>query len=938
MIKTICITSILFFAHVAAICIPLKSQPLQSMLDVKILPTGIIEFSSEDGKTKTTFRPEFTILYRADDPGLGQNRYTKIAYTLPYWNSLDGRDKQNRDYYKSAEVISIKANKLIKNGDIFTLVFPEHPLFSLEVDISVPAGAFPEVTLRFSPKKEGYFSAGYTGAMNIHPDKLDELWQPYIWQELRFPDQCYLTVDNASPLPATTITYQGVTSGVVVNPSGIPYKMPDFSRLKYGLMVRNQKGEAQPQLFSPVLGTADSKMNSGDQYTFSFNVFSIYGKWIDAYKHLAYNMFGFGDYRRNATCSLNETIENMVQFAMNDFYSGWNEELKAFDYTTDVKHTVKLVSALHPLSLAVITDNEEIYQRRAKPMIEYLMSREKYLFSSIEGVTRQSPSHAMKGPAAEVSELGALYAFSQKRTPVFSHYAVELLNKPRALNLQLLSEGDSWQNLLAVYRATGEPEYLEEALAKAKEYVQKRIDTPQRDFSDANLNDVLGGQFWTDFAPKWKDLIELFETTGDTLFLNAALKGAYEYAGYVWLHPKIPAGQTLINESGQLPMGDRHNKVDPQPILLTPQQVPAWRVSPIGLTPESSYTYAQNQGMFMTHYAAWMLRLTHYTGDVFLRDISRSAVVGRYANYPGYDINHEFTNFYERPDYPLRNWTELTYNQIYYNHVWPHIALLTDYLITESIYRSEGKVNFPSQYAQGYAYLQSKVYGNEEGTFFSDRNVRLWMPANLLRSDNIQVNYISGYGNGNLYISLMNQSDETIEPTVTLQPDMVPFDAGKTYNVRVWDNDGHLTNVSMKEGILKATIPAKGMVSFAVDGLEVFTRFQKKIYSEEVGSLTDKSYLETDTPFGKVSGMIISMGANLSHAYFWLEADEKVLKKATLYYKTDQEWISVEDNRFPYEYSVPVSDNLEKVEFRLEGITIDNSEVKTGIFTLNSGK
>jgi hypothetical protein len=142
----------------------------------------------------------------------------------------------------------------------------------------------------------------------------------------------------------------------------------------------------------------------------------------------------------------------------------------------------------------------------------------------------------------------------------------------------------------------------------------------------------------------------------------------------------------------------------------------------------------------------------------------------------------------------------------------------------------------------------------------------------------------------------------------------------------------------MKEGILKATIPAKGMVSFAVEGLDVFTRFQKKIYSEEVSKLTDKSYLETDTPFGKVSGMIISMGANLSHAYFWLEAGVKVLKKATLFYKTDHEWISVEDDRFPYEYSVPVPDNLEKVEFRLEGLTVDDREVKSGIFTLNSGK
>ena len=552
--------AILIFFFTLNIQAQIKSQPNQTSLTARILSSGVIEFQSPDGKTQSVFRPEFTILYRADDPGLGQSRYSKISYTLPYWRSLDNGELQNRDYYKSAEVINIKASKLIKTGASSTLVFPKNALFSLEVDINIPDGGFPEMALRFTPKEQGYFSVGYTGAMHISPDKLDALWQPYIWQELRFPDQCYLTVDNASPLPATTVTYRGVTTGVVVNPSVIPYKMPNFSRLKYGLMVRNQKGEAQPQVFSPVLGSTDSKMNPGDTYSFSFNIFSIQAPWFHTYRYLAYKMFGFGDYRRNATCSLNETIENMIQFAMNDYYSGWNEELKAFDYTTDVKNTVKLVSSLHPLSMAVITDNEEIYQRRAKPMIEYLMSREKYLFSSVEGVTHQSPSHAMNGPAAEVSELGALYAFSQQRTPVFSHYAVTLLDKPRALNLQLMSEGDSWQNLLAVYRVTGKPLYLDRAVIKARDYIKNRIDTPQRNFSDAHLDDVSGGQFWTDFAPKWIDLVELFETTGDSLFLNAALKGAHEYTGYVWLQPKIPDGEILINESGRLPIGDGHNK------------------------------------------------------------------------------------------------------------------------------------------------------------------------------------------------------------------------------------------------------------------------------------------------------------------------------------------------------------------------------------------
>src|SRR3546814_14342945 len=110
----------------------------------------------------------------------------------------------------------------------------------------------------------------------------------------------------------------------------------------------------------------------------------------------------------------------MIDDAMNDVYSGWNAELKAPDYSTDVAATVKLVSALHPLSVALITDDPQVYQRRALPMMEYLLSREKYLFSMNTSATHQSPSHFLKGPAADVSELAALFDFSQKRTAVLN--------------------------------------------------------------------------------------------------------------------------------------------------------------------------------------------------------------------------------------------------------------------------------------------------------------------------------------------------------------------------------------------------------------------------------------------------------------------------------------------------------------------------------------
>ena len=231
--------------------------------------------------------------------------------------------------------------------------------------------------------------------------------------------------------------------------------------------------------------------------------------------------------------------------------------------------------------------------------------------------------------------------------------------------------------------------------------------------------------------------------------------------------------------------------------------------------------------------------------------------------------------------------------------------------------------------------MQSKVYGSKAGTFYSDQNVQLWMPGKLLRSDNIQVNYISGYGNGNLYISLMNQSEESIQPTVSLQPDLVPIDIGKIYAVRIWDQEGNLTRTTLTEGKLKTFIPAKGIVSLSVDGLAVFPRFQAKYFSREATVLSDMSYIEKDTPFGKMTGMIISMGASLTNAYIWLKADEKVLQNANLLYKTDQDWIIIEDGRFPFEYSFPIPDSFEKIEFRLEGKTIDNRLINTEIYTLS---
>jgi hypothetical protein len=951
---------------------PVPDTLRNQLYQIRVLKDASILLVNRDGSQRR-FMPRFTVLFRPDDPGLKEFLDPSVNFIVPSWNVLPvsvdpstkgappapGKPSRTVTYFASGKISVISAGSFTLHSRVLSWNFPSDSLFDLRVSITLPPGeASPKVSFAFTPRREGWYSIGYTGAPDIDQKDAANIWQPLVWQERRFPDSCYLSMEHMCPIPATMVEQQGVVTSVITDPSEVPFRMPTFDNARFGVLVRNREGAAQPQVFAPVMGGQHSRMRAGGRFTFSFRLLTRKGNWLDTYQYMARSVYGFHDYRQNATASLNETIDNMVDFAMNDAYSGWNAELKAFDYSTDVKGSVKLVSALHPLSIALIKDDPGIYKRRALPMIEYLMSREKYLFTLDEREKSQSPSHFLRGPAAGVSELTALYGISQGRSPVFKYYADSLYDRPRTLNLGVSSAARRWQDVLALYEMTGERHLLDTAVSGAEQYIKSRIDKPQADFSDAGLSGAGGGQFWTDFSPKWFDLLELYEQTSDKRFLDAAAYGAKIYATYAWMQPAVPDSEVLINPHGVLPMGDPWSKKDPRPMDVSPLRVPAWRVSQVGLTPEASNTYNVNPAVLLTTYAAFMLRLAYYTGDSFLKDIARSAVVGRYTNYPGYDINMEYTNLYQRPDYPLRDFQELTYNQIYYNHVWPHIALLMDYLVTDALYKSGGRINFPSRYAEGYAYLHCKVYGDRAGTFYGDNQVWLWMPKGLLKTDNIQVNYITARGNGNFYLALLNQSKKDQSVRLVLNQDIIPIDLEKRYKVTVWQGNDRVTGGWLEDGVLSLTVKAGGITALRIEGVPIRTRFQAEVFDSAAPALSAGSYAQWPTGFGKVTGMMISMGRSLTSGYIWLDATEKTLRSAVLHYKicegakepspglkessatwkvssggwqdSSAGWQEVKDAIYPYEFSIPIKDKADVLEFWIEGLDGTGQNIQSG--------
>lgn len=864
---------------------------------VELQPDSSIRVTGTGGAVRV-FRPDFTVLYRPDNPYYGYGKAPENFYIrVPEWETPTS--EKTTDIFQVAPAVNLSASKGSVTDGTIRWSFPEQGGFALSAVVALPeADGEPQISYTFMSKAGGHYSVCYCGAPKSAPSEVDALWLPPAWQGKRFPANSVMASENICAMPAAMLETGGITCGVVADPGCLPFRLPTLADARCGLVLRTPAGEAQPMYFAPIMGGVDSERVVNSYFTSRLRLSVRTGDIYETYRQLATHLFGMRDFRQNTFTSLNGTLENMIEFALDDVMAGWNPDLRGFDYSTDVPDTVKVVSALHPLSIAKITDREEIFRRRAIPMIEYLLSREKFLFTTDAEQKGQGASAQMVGPTAEVFEWSSLYQFSGRRSGVFKHTALRRFNEPRALNQNVLTTDGKFADALALYRATGNREHLDLAKSLADTYLSTRVNTPQTQWPDH-------AEFFTDFAPRWMQLLEMWEETGETRYRDAAVSGARMYSQYCAVSPKVPDGEVTLDMEIY------------QPGSAT---VPAWRVSQTGLTPEATNTHLSNPAVFLTHYAPFFLRAGALANDTFLRDLARNAVVGRYSNYPGYDINDEFSTVYEQASYPttppVRNHR---YNQIYFNHVWPHIAMLMDYLVSDAVVRSGGAIDFPSRFAQGYVYLQSKVYGDSPGKFYGDDNVRLYLPRGLVAPGNVQLNYLAGRGNGNLYLAFTNQSPDPVTATVTLNPALLPTTGSHT--ARVWQENKRVSPVTVGNGRFQITVAPKGITAIAIDGMASTPGFQDRMADPRGPVAGDASFAVTAHPqLGKISGMILDFGKSLNSAYVWLDTPAASLSAAKLVYRNGGgPWKETTDHKFPYEFSIPLDDLDGTFEYHIEG-------------------
>lgn len=908
-----------------------------------------ITVTAADG-ARARFELAFCVLYRADEPTpkLLPADSLRTRYNVVTWPAAspakadvaqtrrdasevgDGFDSailqgdasgRTSDAFAAAPRDCIKAQrvqKLATGGQRWS--FPRRPGYSLSAELLPGQDGAPTLRYTLDAKKAGYYSVAYVGAPAHAPAATQAIFQPLVWTEKRFPDRSYLTLAFQATLPSTLVEQNGQVEGVVVDASEFPFDpLPVFNNSRFGIALRNAQGQAQPMVFAPVLGGVGSRLKAGERFAFSLRPYVYRGELTAAYEDAARTLYGFHDYRRNALSSLNRTLERIVAYGMSP-WSQFREKDKGSSYETDAPGTVKNVSSLNPLDLALVTDDAEIWQHRVTPYIEYMVSREKYLFTIDETQKIQHPSYTLQGPAAPVSELAALHRIFNGASPAFLDLARQEYAGTRTRNLDVLERGDTWQNSLALYRASGEQRYLDAAVRGANAYLAARLDAPASEFAGVHGEEPF---FWTQFVPDFPSLLELHEATGDRRYLDAAHTAARDFTQYVWFAPAIPDRSVRVNADGMAPhYGYLAGKGYPR-MSAAAEDAPAWRLSEIGLTPESSGTASGHRAIFMANWAPWLLRIAHATGDQFLHDVARSAVIGRYTNFPGYHINTARTTIYEKPDYPLQDPKQLSVNSFHFNHVWPMASMLLDYLVSDAWARSDGAISFPSEFIEGYAYLQNRAYGGRVGRFYTHDDAVLWMPAQLLQADSMELNYVSARSRDGkrLYVALMNESDAAVDTTLRIDGARVPGVAGRT--LRASDVQGGDAAIAFEDGVARVQVPARGLLAFTVEDAGIRPGLQATVMQASAKYAWRTPLTRIDDPAAR--GMVLDYGPGMRSAYVFLENSKRDYTQVTLRWRAGKESGVLVDQAFPWEFSVPLSDQAKDFRWTLEGTRPDGS-------------
>jgi hypothetical protein len=879
---------------------------------------GAFEIQAGSG-ISTRLMPTFTVMVSEKDPGYNRNnsnyllaprtslRWSKFTQPLvelnPWlkemdlavhvtedakgertWNYGEGRMILTGTYaqgttnpFLAGERVDLTPSQTVIDGRTVHWKFASDPRFTFSASLTLPEGkGDPEIRYELNATAPGFYSVAFTGAPGV-PGVPEGNIVPQMAAGRGGKQFNHVVAEVTEKLPRVQVSDGRQNFLLVVHPDSVPFtdQLIDFNTSRFGSMLRKEKGVLTPVIFAPVMGAASSKMQAGESRGFKLLFICRQGDAPSTLRYVAEKIYGVRDQRDNSgPGSLSAAIARIRDYLANrngKNHAMWHAEQKYYNYWSDQSGMFKPFSPLYGLSAAVVLDDEDFYRQRALPAVEFAISRASNVFAPYQlnntGQVKK-PSRQLGQPYVPLPQLVSLWEFYQRRTDAFRFYA-EQARATGGIN-----------DLLASWRLKGDESLLE--LAKAA--------------GERGLKSETGGAYL--------DFLELYEATGDERFLGAAQARIYaQIATGVNLFPKVPDKDVLYEKGGKVPVhahafGRNNAWGFPSPVGLDVPEIkaPAWRGSEIGLE-----SFSHHRAELWPNHPPQILKIAASSEDRFLQTVARWGVVGRYANYAG-DNRTERSLVAERPDAPEHPIWKLTYSSINPGHALEFIGGMMDFRITDCFDRSARQIAFPGLTMAGSPF-RVHSYGALPGRFYGEENVRLWCPPNLLEIDHPEVEWLAAWGNGKLYLAFWSQSFREEKVSVQINPKRAAIPTGAP--LLTWVNNQPRPAGTSSGQKMEFKIPAKGITAFAIDQAEVKPTLQAKMFDPTAPKLGPKSIQSLETPFGKIHGMLLSMGRGLTNAFVYAEAlPEDVIAARLRYRQGNGEWKSVQDEIFPFEFSV----------------------------------
>jgi hypothetical protein len=868
---------------------------VNNAFDIKELKSNVVR----------TFNPSFNVVYKSAKPSIAM---ADISQDFNYGTVSFGGSNDLFSANAGGFTVRGTPTSITVNNGIISLVYQDNASYSLTAKIYLPTGnEEPVIESSLKALVAGYFSVGYYGAPELDRTEIKELFQPLPFTGLRVPASSYLTPAFLSTLPGTFLTIGSITYGVFADPSEFPFSpLPvTLARSPFGVAIRNKSDvgkELKPMVWAPIIGNNDSYLAVNSTQSFKFRPYVTMGTVTTAYEDIARRQFGFGNFRNNDLGSLNKTMHRMIDYGMTTQWGIFKEDMKGCSYDTDVPNSVKNTSALPMYATAFITDRVDVYEKRALPVLEFMLSRENTMYSpeDTSGAGGQAATNTLGSPCMNFSEMLSFYNITNKQMGVMLPLANA--NKKGSLNSSEITLKENF----SLYRATQQPGTLSELITGVDKYIAEEITVKPTDFLYINHQK---NSFWTSIAPKFVELYEIYKTTGNTTYLQAARNAARIYAYHIWMSPKVTPGDSVLCNVGNI--APRYRGTGN--ISIPEEKAPAWRLSEMGLHCEAGGTStSKHRAVFTANFAGYLLRIGSLTKDSFLLDLGKAAVIGRYTTFPGYHINTDRTTVYEKPNFPLRTLAQLTSTSMHYSHVWTQINLMFDYLVSDVAARTLGAVDFPGQYVQNIVHMQNQVY-MKDGKFYGDENLTLWMPKDILQTANEQLNYITAYGNGKFYLVFTNQSGQTVNTSVTLNSALVNV-SGKSFSQ--WNENISGQGGTISTNSFNVSVAPHGVTAIAINDVSIVTKFQQRL---AVNTLRNKwnTYYESNIPLGNSKSMLLNPSDSLARLFVFSTAAKGTYTSVKLDYSIDGGvWQQVTDNAYPFEFSIDINSSS-LIEYKL---------------------